>query len=383
MVLGVLLLKGGGASMVEVPSFIGQVYKEIDHSKYPKFVLVDEDYQFSDEFADGEIIDQDPVAHTNVAEGTTVKFVISNGPQTGEMKDLVNRTKDKVEAYLASMADMRLSVTYEEEYSDEIEAGRVIRTDPEADEVLTVGQKVTVVLSKGPMTAVMDDLTGQPRASAELHLKNLKDMNLDVRVMEENSEDVESGRVIRTDPEKGQTIRAGQTVTVYVSKGSAVVMTTVPQVEGMDITKAVSLLTNKKLEYDYDMVDSDRPKDEVLTQSEPKGTQVPEGTVIKLTVSKGPVETKPTQPVEISKLVYLQLPADIAVSYKIQVYQNGSPCTDAYTVSVGTVEIPMSLSGSGVQYFDFYVNGKYQDSFKVDFSTNAAERVELKFTVDG
>lgn len=172
-------------------------------------------------------------------------------------------------------------------------------------------------------------------------------------------------------------------MTVYVSKGSAVVMTTVPQVEGMDITKAVSLLTNKKLEYDYDMVDSDRPKDEVLTQSEPKGTQVPEGTVIKLTVSKGPVETKPTQPVEISKLVYLQLPADIAVSYKIQVYQNGSPWHRCVYGVGGHRGDSMSLSGRGVQYFDFYVNGKYQDSFKVDLSTNAAERVELKFTVDG
>lgn len=383
VVLGILLLQGGGTSMVEVPNFVGQVYKEIDHSEYPKFRLEDGDYQFSDEIAAGEIIDQDPAAHTNVEEGTTVRFIISNGPQTSEMKDLVNRTKEKVEAYLADMADMHLSVIYEEEYSEEIEAGKVIRTDPEADEVLTVGQEVTVVLSKGPLTAVMDDLTGQPRASAELHLKNLKDMNLDVRVMEENSEDVKAGQVIRTDPEKGKTIQAGQTVTIYVSKGSAVVMTTVPQVEGLDITKAVTMLTNKKLEYDYEMVDSDRPKDEVLTQSEPKGTQVPEGTVIKLTVSKGPVETKPTQPAEISKLVYLQLPTDITVSYKIQVYQNGKPCTDAYTVSVGTVEVPMSLRGSGVQYFDFYVNGKYQDSFKVDFSTNDAERVELKFTVDG
>ena len=390
VVLGVLLLQGGGKSMVEVPNFVGQVYKEIDQRLYPKFQLMDEDYQFSDEFAAGEIMDQDPAAHTNVEEGATVKFIISNGPQTSEMKDLVNRTKEKVESYInIDMADMDLSLVYEEEYSDEIEAGRVIRTDPEADEMLTVGQQVTVVLSKGPLTMVMDDLTGRPRDSAELHLKNLKDpkslkdMNLDVRVMEENSEDVEAGRVIRTDPEKGKTIQAGQTVTVYVSKGKAVVMTTVPQVEGLDITKAVSMLNDKKLEYDYEMVDSDRPKDEVLTQSEKKGTQVPEGTVIKLTVSKGPVETKPTQPAEISKLVYLQLPADIAVSYKIQVYQNGKPCTDAYTVSVGTVEVPMSLSGSGVQYFDFYVNGKYQDSFKVDFSTNAAERVELKFTVDG
>lgn len=87
-------------------------------------------------------------------------------------------------------------------------------------------------------------------------------------------------------------------MTLYVSTGSDVVMTTVPEVLGMDIRTAASMLTGKNLKYDYDLVESDKPKDEVIEQDQAKGTEVLEGTVVKLKVSKGPAETTapPTTP---------------------------------------------------------------------------------------
>ena len=209
----------------------------------------------------------------------------------------------------------------EEEFSSDVAAGRVTRTDPEADEILTVGQTVTLWISKGPQTASMDDLTGQPQTNAEALLRSLTGMNLNIQVVEEASETVEEGKVIRTEPRKGATLTAGQTVTLYVSTGSDVVMTTVPEVLGLDISKAVSLLTGKNLKYDYDLVESDKPKDQVIEQDPAKGTEVPEGTMVKLKVSKGPAETTapPTEPEPqvVSKTVTLVLPADIAVRYQL------------------------------------------------------------------
>lgn len=329
MVLVVLVTKGSGTAMVEVPSFVGQVFKEIDPEKYPKLRLIDGDYLYSNEYEAGEVISQDPVARTQVAEGSTVKLIISNGPQTGQMGDLVNRTKEKAQEYLNGLKDLKLSVVLEEEFSSDVAAGRVTRTDPEADEILTVGQTVTLWISKGPQTASMDDLTGQPQTNAEALLRNLTGMNLNIQVVEEASETVEEGKVIRTEPRKGATLTAGQTVTLYVSTGSDVVMTTVPEVLGLDISKAVSLLTGKNLKYDYDLVESDKPKDQVIEQDPAKGTEVPEGTMVKLKVSKGPAETTapPTEPEPqvVSKTVTLVLPADIAVRYQLQIYKGNSP----------------------------------------------------------
>ena len=145
--------------------------------------------------------------------------------------------------------------------------GGVTRTDPEVDATLSVGQTVTLWISRGPQTATMDDLTDQPQTNAEAYLRNLTGMNLEIRVEKEASEDVEEGNVIRTDPQKGATLTAGQTVTLYVSTGSDVVMTTVPEVLGMDISKAASLLTGKNLDYDYDLVESDKPKTRSLNRT--------------------------------------------------------------------------------------------------------------------
>ncbi len=162
VVLVVLVTKGSGTAMVEVPSFVGQVFKEIDPEKYPKLRLIDGDYLYSNEYEAGEVISQDPVARTQVAEGSTVKLIISNGPQTGQMGDLVNRTKEKAQEYLNGLKDLKLSVVLEEEFSSDVAAGRVTRTDPEADEILTVGQTVTLWISKGSA----DGVHGRPHRPA-------------------------------------------------------------------------------------------------------------------------------------------------------------------------------------------------------------------------
>lgn len=383
VVLIVLMTKGGGGVMVEVPSFVGEVFNDIDQSKYPDLILLDDEYVYDAEVEEGKVISQDPDAHTNVAKGTKVKLVISMGVQTGEMNDLVNRTKENAQKYLDGLSDLNLTIVMEEEFSTEIEAGRVTRTDPEAGETLQAGQTVAVWISKGPQTMTMKDLKDETHANAEAYLKNLAGMNLEVRAEEEASEEIEVGRVIRTEPKAGDTLTAGQTVVLYVSKGSDVVMAKVPQVVGMDIIKASSILKDANLKCDYDYVDSDKPKDQVVKQSVDKGQEVPEQTVIKLEISKGPAETPPPTDPTVSKKVTLQLPSDITATYIIAVYYQGEQVRDNYEVQVGETEVKVILDGKGVQYFDFYVNGKNVTSFKVDFSNSGEEKIPLSFRVDG
>ena len=383
----VVLLAGGNESpaMVQVPNFVGEVFNELDPDDYENLELRDEEYRFDDEHPAGEIIDQDPQAGEMVEMGTTINLVVSNGPQTSQMLDLQNRTEEQAREALNGL-ELSLVIVIREEYSQEIEAGRVTRTDPEMDATLTVGQTVTLWISRGPLTMVMDDLTDEPQANAETILRNKTDMNLDIRVEQESSEEIAEGRVIRTEPAAGETVEAGQTVTLYVSTGSAVVMTRVPEVKGMDIGTASSLLTDRNLKCDYTLVDSNQPKDQVLTQSIDGGTEVPEGTTVELTVSRGPAETtRPTEttPAVTHKTVTLVLPSNITEAYQIQVFKDGSPCADQLTVEPGTTEVAISLEGSGTDYFDFYVNGSYTDSFKVDFSSTTAERIQLSFTIGG
>lgn len=387
IIILIVLLSGGDETekpeRISVPSFVGLVYDDLRPRDYPDLILAEEGnrYEVNDTYAEGEIIDQDPEAREMVDAGTTVTFVISMGPQTDEMRDVLGKTKEDAKSALDSLKDLSLNIYFEEEHSSEVEKGKVIRTEPAAGGTLTKGQSVILWISKGPLTERMPDLTNKTREQAEEELKALENMNLIPAFKEETSKEIEEGKVTRTEPAKGETVEAGQTVTVYISSGSGILTTKVPQVVGMDIVKASSLLKDYNLKCEYDVVESDKPKDQVLTQSIDKGEEVDEGTVVNLTVSAGPRETKPTEPEPVSKTVVLKLPDNIAVSYKIQVYEKGAPCVEEYEVLPGDTEVPVSLKGTGVQYFDFYVNGTCVDTFKVDFSKDSSETIILNFTV--
>ncbi len=386
IVLIVVLFGGNGNDeplMLQVPDFIGEIYEELDAREYPGLILVDDKYEFNEEHPAGEIIDQTPAKDTQVKTGTEVKLVISSGPMTDEMLDLVGKSKDNAKDLLNELKDLSLVIMFDDEYNAEIEAGNVCRTEPAAGATLTKGQTVTLWISAGPRTAVMPDLTDKTKADAQVMLDGLKDMKLNVRFQEETSEEIEEGKVTRTEPAEGETIAEGAEITVFISSGSGIVKTTVPGVVGMDISKAISILKDYNLKFEYDVVESDKPKDQVLTQDIDKGTEVPEGTTIYMTISAGPKETEPTEPQPTEKRVTFLLPGGITVAYRIEVCINGVPEMDPYTVEPGQTSIEnVSLTGVGVVRYDIYVNGAKVDEFEIDFNSPDVPPIQLEFTVE-
>ncbi len=387
IIILILVISGGNNNddpvMLQVPDFLGEIYEELDERDYPGLVLVDDKYEFNEEHPAGEIIGQTPVADTQVKTGTEVKLVISSGPMTDEMLDLVGKSKDNAKELLDELKNLSLTVMFDEEFNTEIEAGNVCRTEPGVGATLTKGQTVTLWISKGPRTAEMVNLTNKTKADAQVMLDNMEGMNLKVRFEEESSEEIEEGKVIRTEPAEGETVEEGAEVVVFISSGSAIVKTTVPTVLGMDISKAISILKDYNLKYDYEVVESDKPKDQVLTQDIEKGTEVPEGTVIHMTISAGPKETEPTEPKPVEKRVTFLLPEGITIAYRIEVYLNGQPEMDPYVVEPGETKIEnVSLTGIGVVKYDIYVNGVKVDDFEVDFDSPENPTIQLQYTVE-
>ena len=84
-----------------------------------------------------------------------------------------------------------------------------------------------------------------------------------------------------------------------------------PNLVGENVNTAVSILTTAGFEYPFiQYVDSDLPKDVVVSQSVEKFTMVDIKKIIKLEISKGPVETTPpptTQAPEVTKDVIIDL----------------------------------------------------------------------------
>ncbi|MDH6364286.1 beta-lactam-binding protein with PASTA domain [Enterococcus sp. PF1-24] len=100
----------------------------------------------SDTYNEGYVMDQDPEEGTKLEKGSTVTLVVSTGPEAEMLEDLTGRSQSSAENYLANLG-LTSSVT--EEYSDTVEEGVVIRTNPASGSKVKKGEKVTLVVSKG------------------------------------------------------------------------------------------------------------------------------------------------------------------------------------------------------------------------------------------
>ncbi|WP_181410921.1 Stk1 family PASTA domain-containing Ser/Thr kinase [Nocardioides humi] len=177
----------------------------------------------------------------------------------------------------------------EEVYSESVEKGVVISTDPRPGARILPDGDVTLVVSLGPERYDVPDLTGKSVEEAEAALAEVKFVA--GQPVEKWSETVEAGRVIRSQPAFGTpeaaALPVGSSVTLVVSKGRKPIE--VRSWVGKDAAKATQALEKKGLKVEVtDEVYSDTvAKGRVISQTPDSGTLHKQDTV-QLVVSKGP-----------------------------------------------------------------------------------------------
>lgn len=139
-----------GAKKITVEDYTGKSYDSVkqvlDQQGYKKVSYTEE---YSDSVDSGTIISQDPSAGSEVvAADTEMSFTVSKGPQPMTLKDLSGFNQVGLDDY-ASSNGIDITVS-KEEYSDTVGAGQVISQNPKAGASLNKGDKVEVVMSKGP-----------------------------------------------------------------------------------------------------------------------------------------------------------------------------------------------------------------------------------------
>ncbi|MFI8187928.1 Stk1 family PASTA domain-containing Ser/Thr kinase [Streptomyces sp. NPDC085946] len=170
-------------------------------------------------------------------------------------------------------------------YSDTVERGTVIGTDPAVGARIRGNDSVALTVSKGPRTVRVPDLEGYRLDRAR---SALKDEGLQPgMVTRAFSEDVAAGQVVSTRPELGTKVRAGSAVALTVSKGRPV---DVPDVTGEDLADARAELADAglKVKVAAERVTSEHDKGRVARQSPGSGGRAAEGDTVTLTLSKGP-----------------------------------------------------------------------------------------------
>ena len=368
IVIFLIALFGNGSSgentLVSVPTLIGKNYDSLNIPS--DFVLYPPQYEHNDEYEKGQIIKQSPPPGQRVGKGTEIHIVVSLGkePKVKTMEDLVNQERTIAENYLKGQGVLYLCT---EEYSDTVKEGYVIRTDPVAGTTLEEGQTVMLYISIGPETkkAPMPKVAGQTLETAKTILNNQK-LNLQIKEVEENSDTVEVGRIIRSEPDAGEEVKTGDTVILYVSKGP--VTAKMPNVVGESLETALKMLESagfNNVVFD-EYVDSELPKDNVAEQSVKAGEEVPVTTVIVLKLSRGPVETEPPL---VTKMVKFGLMEGMLEAYPVKIVcvETGEVVFEA-VISNTKTEIEIELTGRGIMTFKVYLGENESYEQVVDFS---------------
>ena len=146
-------------------------------------------------------------------------FLGGPGNKEGQISapDLYNLTLDEAQRSLDKL-NLNIRVNIEDEYSNEVEKGKIISQQPMSGATLQEGDTVTLVLSKGPMKGYIPNVVGLTLGEAENILKENK-LSLG-NIKYEYSDTYNNGIVIAQDPKWGsESNQEWGTVNVVVSKG--------------------------------------------------------------------------------------------------------------------------------------------------------------------
>ena len=194
----------------------------------------------------GNVISSDPLAADEVAPGSEVAYVVSIGPDSVPVPDIVDLPEADA---ISALSDADLVPGDRSEANDaSIVAGNVISSDPLAADEVAPGSEVAYVVSIGPDSVPVPDIVDLPEADA---ISALSDADLVPGDRSEaNDASIVAGNVISSDPLAADEVAPGSEVAYVVSIGPDSVP--VPDIVDLPEADAISALS------DADLVPGDR-----------------------------------------------------------------------------------------------------------------------------
>ena len=222
------LVVSAGPEPVEMPRVIGLTRDRAEGRLEGEGLEVETSTTFHAEVEEGLVISQSPAPGADVNPGWTVQIIVSSGPDQIDFDELSGQPADDAAAALEQSG---FEVVVEQESSEEVEAGLVIRTEPPGGTLLDPGSRVVVVESTGSPFVTVPDLAGSSIEDAEATLSELG-LSLEVASSPRSVSDPSlDGRVVRQAPNPGERLLEGETVLAVL--GEYIPETTSPE-EGPD-----------------------------------------------------------------------------------------------------------------------------------------------------
>lgn len=189
-------------------------------------------------------------------------------------------------------------------YNDDFDKGKIYKQSPESRTEVNEDTKVVLYVSKGKDTRVeMPSLLNLKKSEAT---ESLDKLNLKYTIKKKYSTKYKKGRVCKQSKKTGAKVKAGTTVTVWISKGAKPKKQTtnnssssggagstqssyvsVPSLTMYTKSEAIAKLRNQGLNYSVSYVSEGYPEDIVTGQSIGSGHSVQRGTTVTIYVDNG------------------------------------------------------------------------------------------------
>ena len=208
-----------------MPAIVGQELSEAERALNNLGIKlnlkIEEEHH--DEVAKGKVIRTEPAAETELTTDQEIKIFVSLGMEhkTGLMLDVVGYEKADAETALKDQ-QMNLDLVFEEVYDSTVEAGYVIRTEPEADKEIETGDQIKIYISKGAQMVPLSNVLNLNVDSAVNILKSDGFVLYTIETVEDvkQKDTVIELRVDGQTVSPGDKIDVAKTVTIVVSLGS-------------------------------------------------------------------------------------------------------------------------------------------------------------------
>ena len=211
---------------IAIPKVAGQTVAEAKEAlKKANFEVGEEKTEASDKVEEGRVIRTDPDAGTTRKEGTKINLIVSSGQQSFQLGNYLGRKSSDVVAELKGKKVPENLIKIEEEESNEIEAGTIMKQSlPEGTTYdLSKATQIVLTVAKKVNSVSMPSYIGSSREFTKnnlIQIVGVKEANIEI-VEVSSPAGHEEGTVVDQSPKPGEKVDLSTTrvkISIYKAK---------------------------------------------------------------------------------------------------------------------------------------------------------------------
>ena len=213
-----MFTSGFNTKTQKLQNFVGFSYDQLQDNEAYDYEFIAE-YEKSDQYDPGTVIRQSPEAGAKVMEGSKVTLVVASSDKDIAMPNVYGLSLELAQQTLQleglqSFKTMNIA-------SENVEEGKVIYTDPKAATIVSAEQEITIYVSSGPSTTVIETITvpdvlGLSQSGARAFLEKYGFTNISFVTQDDA---IKKGVVISQSPAAGSQAKANDSIKVIISSG--------------------------------------------------------------------------------------------------------------------------------------------------------------------